>query len=483
MTVGILLFFPLLAALALLFTKSHVVKNAALVASLIELALGVIMLIKFVPDASYQMVTDFDWVAKTGIHFKAGIDGISLIPVLLTLVLVPLIVVNSDKQKHSSAPAFYAFVLLMQSGLLMAFTAIDGFLFYVGWEMTLIPIYFINAIWGNEKRISVTLKFFIYTFTGSLFMLLAIIYLHLQAPDHSYDLSVFYNLNLSANQQQWMLCCFLLAFAVRMPLLPLQGWLSDWYAEAPTSSVLLLSGLMLQTGIYGAIRWMIPIVPTGFMAWQKMLLVLAVISTVYAAMMAFRQTDNKRLLAYMAMLFTSLMATGVLVWKEDVLQDTLVLMFNYGVAITGLTIIISIINQQLKSNNLNHLGIAGKALPSFIIVFLIIGVGTIALPLTSRYMAEFSSSHQYNVWLALMASFALVASAVHLFRLYQIAGGKTSLLLTIFDKITMSEKLTLGIISVLIVAIGVFPQLLVHLSHAAINRLITLVSLKVGTTI
>src|SRR5476649_1043084 len=193
MTVSILIFLPVIAALIVLFFKNETAKYAALTFSVVELAIAGLFLSRFVPDASVQFSTDIAWMPRLGIYFNAGIDGISMIMVLLTTLLVPLIILTTYKHQYKNAPVFYALILFMQAGLLVVFTALDGFLFYVGWEAALIPIYFICSLWGGENRIHITIKFFIYTFSGSLFMLLGIIYLYLQTPSRTYDLHQFYN--------------------------------------------------------------------------------------------------------------------------------------------------------------------------------------------------------------------------------------------------------------------------------------------------
>src|SRR5690606_29308615 len=188
------------------------------------------------------------WLSYFGVRFKAGIDGISMHFVLLTNVLMPLIILSSFKHAYSRPGAFYGLILLMQSALLLVFTALDGFLFYVGWEAALIPIYFICALWGGENRIRVNLKFFIYTMGGSLVMLLAIIYLYLQTPGNSYDIAEFYRLNLDSTTQGWIFWAFFLAFAIKMPVFPFHTWQPDTYTEAPTAGTMLLSGIMLKMG-------------------------------------------------------------------------------------------------------------------------------------------------------------------------------------------------------------------------------------------
>ena len=264
MTVSILIFLPVIAALAVLLFKNGTAKYAALGFAIAELAVAAVFLSKFIPDASVQFAIDVPWIPKLGIYFNAGIDGISMIMVLLTTVLVPLIILTTYKHEYKNASAFYALILFMQAGLLVVFTALDGFLFYVGWEAALIPIYFICALWGGENRIKVTIKFFIYTFSGSLFMLLGLIYLYLQTPAKVYDISQFYNLSLDAHHQGWVFWAFFIAFAIKMPVFPFHTWQPDTYTEAPSAGTMMLSGIMLKMGVYGAIRWLVPNAPLGF---------------------------------------------------------------------------------------------------------------------------------------------------------------------------------------------------------------------------
>src|ERR1700744_4394432 len=220
MTVSILIFLPVLAALAVLLFKNGAAKHAALTFAIAELAVALVLLSRFVPNASVQYAVDLPWIPKLGIYFNAGIDGISMIMILLTTLLVPLIILTTYQHRYKNAPAFYALILFMQAGMLVVFTALDGFLFYVGWEAALIPIYFICSLWGGQNRIRVTIKFFIYTFSGSLLMLVAMIYLYLQSPEKTYDLSHFYNSHLTIGQQSLVFWAFFLAFAIKMPLFP-----------------------------------------------------------------------------------------------------------------------------------------------------------------------------------------------------------------------------------------------------------------------
>jgi NADH-quinone oxidoreductase subunit M len=289
------IFIPLIASLVILLSGNTIVKGLSGVFSLISFFITIFLYLNFVPDASTQFLIDLAWIPQFGINFKAGVDGISLLMLLLTNLLIPIIVLSSYNHDIKNPKAFYALIFFMQTGLLLVFTALDGFLFYVGWEAALIPVYFICALWGGENRIKVNLKFFIYTIAGSLLMLLAIIYLHLQTPGNSYDIAEFYKLELDSVTQAWIFWAFFIAFAIKMPVFPFHTWQPDTYTEAPTAGTMLLSGIMLKMGIYGVIRWLIPVAPLGFDAWGGAALILSIIGVVYSLIIAFTQTQIKRL--------------------------------------------------------------------------------------------------------------------------------------------------------------------------------------------
>ncbi|UEG52899.1 NADH-quinone oxidoreductase subunit M [Mucilaginibacter daejeonensis] len=485
MTVSLLIFLPLLAAIALLFIKGNAVKNVALLFGLAELALGLYFLSQFKSDANLQFVTDVAWMPKMGIYFTAAIDGINIIPILLTVVLVPLIIGTTFKHEYKNPSVFYALILFMQFGLLLVFTAFDAFLFYVGWEVALIPIYFICGMWGGENRIKVTLKFFIYTFAGSLFMLLAILYLYQQTPDRTFDIHKFYALNLTVKQQSWVFAAFLLAFAIKMPIFPLHTWQPDTYTEAPAAGTMLLSGIMLKMGIYGAIRWMIPVAPIGFYEYQNNPLWLAIAGIVYASIIAFKQTDGKRLIAYSSIAHVGLIAAGLLAWNMQGLQGAMIQMFNHGLEVVGIFFIIDIIQRQLNTRNVTDLGGIAKVAPHLAIAFLIIVLGSVGLPLTNGFIGEFlllNGVYRYNMWMGIVAGLTIILGAVYMLRYYKnVMQGSTNTLTATITDITMSEKLILGVICVLVIVIGVYPQPLMHLSEQAVNVLMNEVNGKIST--
>jgi NADH-quinone oxidoreductase subunit M len=489
MTVSILIFLPVVAALAVLLFKNEVAKHVALFFAVAELCVTAFFLTKFIPNDAVQFAIDVPWIPKFGIYFSAGIDGISMIMVLLSTLLVPLIILTTYKHTYAKASAFYALILFMQAGMLVVFTALDGFLFYVGWEAALIPIYFICGLWGGANRIRVTLKFFIYTFAGSLFMLVAIIYLYMQNPNHTYDLGEFYNLHLSPTQQMWVFGAFFLAFAIKIPVFPFHTWQPDTYTEAPSAGSMMLAGIMLKMGLYGVLRWLLPNCPLGFIShipylvsWENMVIVLCLIGIIYASIIAFTQKDGKRLAAYSSIAHVGLIALGLFTLTQQGLQGAMIQMLSHGINIVGLFFIWDIISRRLNTRDMDQLGGIAKQAPLFATAFLIIVLGTVALPLTNGFIGEFmllNGVYQVGIIFAALAGLTIIFGAVYMLRMYKnVMQGETNALTATFTDITGSEKLVLAIICMLIIAIGVYPQPILHLSQASVDKLAGAIQMK-----
>ena len=478
----LIILFPLGCSL-FVFTKGSKPFVWALVASIVNFVLTLLMLGSFVPDASTQFLIDYTWIESLGIHFKLGIDGISMMMILLTNLLIPIIILASSKHQYKNPNAFYSLIFFMQAGLLIVFTAMDAFLFYVGWEAALIPIYFICAIWGGENRIRVNMKFFVYTIAGSLIMLIAIIYLHLQTPDNSYDIASFYNLNLPANIQGWIFGAFFLAFAIKMPVFPFHTWQPDTYTEAPTAGTMLLAGIMLKMGIYGAIRWLIPIAPLGFAEWGQTALILSVMGIVYASIIAFTQKDLKRLVAYSSIAHVGLIAAGIFAWNVQGLQGAMIQMLSHGINVVGMFFVLDILIRRLNTRQIESMGGIAKVAPFLAICFLIILLGTVALPLTNGFIGEFlllMGVYNYSIWYAAVAGLTIIFGAVYMLRMYQtVMLGPLNERTKSFVAIDTTEKSVLIIICVLIIIIGVYPQPLLHISEAAVTNLVDQVNQKI----
>ncbi|WP_461789201.1 complex I subunit 4 family protein [Pedobacter sp.] len=479
----ILIFLPLAGAIVTaLFAKQNTAKVAALIFSIFSLAVALGLLFKFIPDASTQFETNFTWIQQLGINFHVGLDGISLVTVLLTNVLTPLIILASFKNEYKNANAFYALILFMQSGLLLVFTAMDAFLFYIGWEAALIPIYFICATWGGKDRIKVNMKFFVYTIAGSLFMLLGIIYLYLQNPANNFEIAEFYKLQLDATQQGWIFWAFFIAFAIKMPIFPFHTWQPDTYTTAPTPGTMLLSGIMLKMGIYGVIRWLLPVVPHGVQDWTGVVMALAVIGIVYAAIIAFRQKDAKRLVAYSSISHVGLIAAGIFTISQQGLQGSMIQMLSHGINVVGLFFVLDIIKSRLETNKVDELGGLAKVAPQLAITFLIILLGTVALPGTNGFIGEFlllMSVYNYSAWLGAVAGLTIIFGAVYMLRSYQkIMLGETNALTASFKDIAGTEKVVLYTICALIIIIGVYPKPLLQLSDASVQHLLEQINHK-----
>jgi NADH-quinone oxidoreductase subunit M len=479
----ILLLFPLLASLLLLALKAEQVKKAALAFTLIELALAVSALVNFVPDASTQFLVNIPWVSSLGIHFKVGMDGISLLMVLLTTFLLPLIVLSTFRLEYKNPSVFYSLMLAMQAGLIGVFVALDGFLFYTAWELALIPVYFLSAIWGGENRVKVTFKFFIYTILGSLFMLVGLVYLYLQTPgNHTFDIAAFYALDLDATTQSWIFWMFFLAFAIKIPVFPFHTWQPDTYTEAPTPATMLLSGIMLKMGVYGVIRWILPIVPLGVEHWSCLVVTLCVIGIVYASVIAFMQKDMKRLIAYSSIAHVGLITAGVFALNTQAMQGAMIQMLNHGINVVGLFFIISIIEQRMNTREIAKLGGIIHKAPALAICFVVIMMGSVALPLTNGFIGEFLlllGVYKYNVWAGAFAGLTIILGAVYMLRMYQRTMlGESNALTATFTDIRSSERVVLYVIVIVVIVVGVYPAPLTHLSEAAVQNLLQQVSAK-----
>ena len=478
----LLIFLPLAGAIITSFIKGGAAKISALGFALLSLCVTIGLLTQFTPDATTQFAVNYPWIQQLGINFHVGIDGISMITVILTNVLMPLIILSSFKHEYKNANAFYALMLFMQSGLLLVFTALDGFLFYIGWEAALIPIYFICAMWGGKDRIKVNMKFFVYTIAGSLFMLLGIIYLYLQNPANNFDINAFYALNLDSYQQGWIFWAFFIAFAIKMPIFPFHTWQPDTYTEAPAPGTMLLSGIMLKMGIYGVIRWLLPVVPQGVNDWICVAMILSVIGIVYASLIAFTQKDAKRLVAYSSIAHVGLISAGIFALNQQGMQGAMVQMLSHGINVVGLFFVLDIIFSRVKTNKIEELGGIAKVAPQLAITFLIIVLGTVALPGTNGFIGEFlllMGVYNYGIWAAAIAGLTIIFGAVYMLRMYQnVMLGKTNELTITFTDIQGTEKLVLYIICALIIILGVYPKPLLHLTEASVQHLLEQVNQK-----
>lgn len=472
----LLILTPTIGAIFLLFVCQHTLaKKGALILSLITLGLTIPFICQFNASGDFNYEQSYPWIAALGVNFHIGIDGISLPLLVLTNVLVPLIVLTTFKKPFKGD--FYALMFFMQSGLMLVFSAMDAFTFYVGWEAALIPIYFICALWGDGDRIRVNLKFFVYTFFGSLLMLVAILYLHQQVATHDFEWHSFVSLDLDASTQRWIFWAFFIAFAIKIPIFPFHTWQPNTYTHAPAAGTMLLAGIMLKMGVYGLLRWLLPVVPEAVASYGQLVMVLCVFAVVYASIIAIQQQDAKRLIAYSSIAHVGLISAGVFTWNLTGMSGAMMQMVNHGISVVGLFFVLDIIQDRTGSRDLRDLGGIAKQAPRLAIVFLIIVMGAIGLPLTNGFIGEFlllKGIYEYGIWYAVFGGLTLILGAVYMLRLYQKTMlGTISERTSTFADISGVELYTLIIISGLIIYLGIFPNSLLHISSESLAVLTT----------
>jgi NADH-quinone oxidoreductase subunit M len=474
-----LIFFPLVVALLLFALRPSGAKYWALGTGIIEFVASVLVASNFIKDATVQFAVSIPWIESIGLQFSVGLDGISLVLVLLTNLLVPFIVLSSFQQEHNKPWTFYGLILVMQMALVGVFTSFDGLLFYLFWELALIPIYFICLIWGGEDRGRITFKFFVYTLAGSLLMLVALMYLYYQTPGaHSFDFKALYTAgaSLPATEQAYIFWGLFIAFAIKMPVFPFHTWQPDTYSVAPTQGTMLLSGIMLKMGIYGVIRWLLPVVPLGVAEWGLTAVILSVMGIIYASCIAIIQKDIKRLIAYSSIAHVGLIAGGTFTLTQIGIQGAMIQMFSHGILVVALFFIIDIIFSRTQSRQLVDLGGIRNKAPKLTTVFVIIMLGSVALPLTSGFVGEFlliNSLYNYKAAIGAVAGVTIILGAVYMLRTFQKSmSGETNRLTESFTDLTTQEKLVLYPIALLVLLIGVYPAPLLEISEAAVTQLV-----------
>jgi NADH-quinone oxidoreductase subunit M len=477
-----LILIPLFAGVVSLITKNNSAKQLALIGAVVELAVAIVVYSQFQPTAAHQFGFSYPWIKSAGIAFAGGIDGISLLLVMLTAFLTPLIILSTFRQPYKNASTFYALILFMQSALMGVFTATDAFLFYLFFEAALIPVYFLAAVWGGENRIKVTFKFFVYTIFGSLFMLVALVYLYYQTTSvqgHTSEISAFYKLALDAQKQGWIFWAFFIAFAIKMPVFPFHTWQPDTYTESPTPATMLLAGIMLKMGVYGVIRFILPILPLGLQSWGTTAIVLSVIGIVYGSIIAIQQRDMKRLIAYSSFAHVGLMSAGVFSQTLSGVQGALIQMLAHGINVVGLFFIVEIIFSRTKTRNIEQLGGITQRTPNLTVYFMILMLGSVALPLTNGFVGEFlllRGVYESNVWIGAIAGTTIILGAVYMLRLFQKSMfGNKSTFTEHFADLSFSERAVLLPLTIMVFWMGLYPNSFLKLTEPAVSNLLQMI--------
>jgi NADH-quinone oxidoreductase subunit M len=419
-----LLAWPVIAAAAVLLVPERWAKHVALAASLMEFAISVPLWWTFRPAAGMQFVLDVPWISFWGIRYTVGVDGISLFMVLLTTFLVPLSVLGSYTYITTRERGFYALMLVLTSGMIGVFVSLDLFLFYVMWEVMLIPMYFIIGVWGGERRLYAAIKFFIYTFFGSLLMLVAILVL-VSLVGHLTGVYSFSYAYLTAHlgglgpAAFWLFGAFFLAFAIKVPMFPFHTWLPDAHVEAPTAGSVILAGVLLKMGTYGFLRFALPLFPAVALhpAIQAGVVTLALIGIVYGGLVAMVQPDFKKLIAYSSVAHLGFVMLGIWALTLQSVQGALLVMINHGISTGALFFLAGMLYERRHSRLTTAFGGIAKVVPLLAAALTIVSLSSIGLPATNGFVGEFLvllGAFRTYPRAAIVAASGVIAAAMYL---------------------------------------------------------------------
>src|SRR6266699_2226201 len=422
-----LLAWPALAALMVLLAPARWAKHLALAASLIEFAISAPLWWTFAPAEGMQFMLDVPWIPTWGIRYTVGVDGISLFMVLLTTFLVPLSVLGSFAYITTRERGFYALMLVLTTGIIGVFVALDLFLFYVMWEVMLIPMYFIIGVWGGERRLYAAIKFFIYTFFGSLLMLVAILVL-VSLVGHQTGIYSFSYAYLTAHlgglgpAAFWLFAAFALAFAIKVPLFPFHTWLPDAHVEAPTGGSVILAGVLLKMGTYGFLRFALPLFPRAVATAAPLVVALAVAGIVYGALVATVQPDLKKLVAYSSVSHLGFVMLGLFALHPTAVAGAVYQMLNHGLSTGGLFLLVGMIYERRHTRMIADFGGLWTAVPVYAAFFLVVMLASVGLPGLNGFVGEFLillGSFGRWPWATAVATSGVIRGALYLLWMYE----------------------------------------------------------------
>ena len=489
----LLIWIPFITGIVAIFIKNtKSLKTFALLSSIVTLVVSVISLfysdIAHHPEYFYYSNVSYVWMPYIGSSFSVGLDGMGFLVTFLTAFSYPLIFATTFKTEYKNANAFFALMLLSQAGIMGVFVATDALLFYFFWELALIPLYFLCSRWGGEKRVQATFKFFVYTFLGSLLMLVGIIYVYIHTTSispnsaHSFSLNSFYSVLLSPHQQDWLFWLFFIAFAVKIPIFPLHTWQPDVYEQSNYPSVMVLSGIMVKMGVFGMIRWLLPVFPAAVAKYNHFVIVLCVIGILYASCIALYQNDLKRFVAWSSIAHLGLMGAAIFSVNSLGLQGVMLEMLNHGINILALWIIVDIIEKKTGVRKISELsGLALKS-PALAIFLVIIAFANVALPLSNSFVSEFlmlNGLFEFNKWLAAFACLGIVLSATYMLAMVQKTFyGKTNALTEQVSKISAGQGIVLFVLVVAVLALGIYPEPVIHLTQSTVTNILDKLIIK-----
>lgn len=466
----LLLWFPLLSGLiAFALKKGDQAKKWALISSFITV--GIVAASLFFTDQKYFNFNNvsYFWMPSIGSSFALMYDGMGRMLCLLTAISFPLVFLSTYNNDYKKPNSFYGLMLLTQAGLMGVFCAMDALVFYFFWELALIPVYFLSSIWGGERRIQATFKFFVYTFAGSLLLLIGIIYIYLHTPEATFSLRSFMEAKLPPGKEKFAFWLFFIAFAIKMPVFPFHTWQPDAYEQSPTGVTMILSGVMVKMGVFALIRWLVPVFPFATQTFSSIIITLSVIGMIYASFIAWKQDDIKRLVAYSSIAHIGLMCAAVFARSESGVEGVMIQMFNHGINIIGLWIVVNAVEKYWGTRKISELGGLANTSPTLTIFLVIIALANIALPLTNAFVGEFlmfNGLFIYGKWTTAIALISIILAAVYTLNMIQkvFYGQVRPYPLPGANKLDRGAIIALSIVVIIIFVLGVYPKPLIELT-------------------
>ncbi len=469
---------PFLGIVILAFLRDEEsIRRTALGITLVEVLLSLILWKSFDSTLqSMQFVERMEWMPTFNIQYAVGVDGISILMVILTALLCPLCVLCSWTGITTRVRAYFSLILLVEGAMIVVFTALDLFLFFMLWEITMIPMYFMIILWGGPNRIAAGLKFILYSLTGSLLLLVGILGVYLNGG-HTYDILVLSEQTFSSSTQFWLFLAFFLAFAIKMPMFPFHTWLPDAHSEAPTAGSVILAGVLLKMGGYGFLRFCLPMFPEASANFAPYILWLSIIAIIYGGYLALAQTDLKKLVAYSSVSHMGFVTLGIFVFNSQGIQGAVLQMFNHGITTAALFICVGQLYDRTHSRAISDYGGLHKPMPRFVALFFLFSVAGFGLPGTCNFIGEFLvlvGTSYVSFALVIVSMGGIVLAAAYMLWMLQrvVLGEPKTEAAKVLPDLSNRELATLIPLAILVLCIGLYPGPLMEMMDASVTHLI-----------
>ncbi len=482
---SLVIFLPLVGAVALLFipaARVQAVKTTAFAVSLVTFLASLPIFAEFEGGRSgMQLVEQIPWVPSLGLTYHLGVDGISVLLILMTTFLTAISILSSFSAITQRVKTYYATLLVLETGMIGVFAALDLVLFYVFWEAVLIPMYLIIGVWGGPRRVYAAVKFILYTVAGSLLMLVAILYLyfafHAAYGEYTFDLMRLYETPLGRTAQLWLFAAFALAFAIKVPMFPFHTWLPDAHVEAPTAGSVILAGVLLKMGTYGFVRFAMPLFPEASITFAPWIIALSVIGIIYGALVAMVQPDVKKLVAYSSVSHLGFVMLGLFALNTQGIQGGILQMVNHGLSTGALFLAVGMIYERRHTREISEFGGLAEVLPWFAAFFLIICLSSLGLPGLNGFVGEFLvllGAFRAQPVVAAISALGVILAAVYLLWMYQrvMFGPVTNEKNRGLKDLTRREFWTLAPVIALIIWIGVYPNPFLRKLDSSVEALV-----------